>query len=60
MSDDELTTRVQDSGLQLAWQLFPEDVRAAVALARRQGAVLAAPFAANEEPWPPMQPGERL
>jgi hypothetical protein len=60
MDDPELLARLQAEGLQRAWALFPEDVRFAATLARKQAAALNAPLTPADEPWPPMQPGDTL
>jgi len=60
MQDPELLARLQAEGLQRAWALFPDDVRAAAVLARKQAGALAAQLTAADEPWPPMQPGDTL
>ncbi len=60
MEDPELQARLQAEGLHRAWSLFPDDVRAAATLARKQAAALTASLVPADEPWPPMQPGRDL
>jgi hypothetical protein len=60
MEDQELQARLQAEGLHRAWSLFPDDVRYAATLARKQAAALHATLTPADEPWPPMQAGTDL
>jgi len=60
MDEKEVRARVRSAGLEAAFAQFPDDVRAAIELALSQGAALAGVTDVTIEPWPPMQPGERL
>jgi hypothetical protein len=57
MDEDEMLAVVRAEGLQLAWEIFPEDVRTAFKLATRQRSLLQAELKASDEPWPPMRTG---
>jgi len=59
MADKTLERMAEAAGLGLAFQLFPEDIRAAVKQVEIQRAALLDDFSAAEEPWPPMKvPGK--
>jgi hypothetical protein len=45
----------ETAGLGLAFQLFPDDVRAAVAQVEKQRQVLRGDVGQTDEPWPPMR-----
>jgi hypothetical protein len=59
MADKTLERMAEAAGLGLAFQLFPEDIRAAVKQVEIQRAALRDDFSAAEETWPPMKvPGK--
>lgn len=54
MTEKSLQDMAEAAGLGLAFQLFPEDIRAAVKQVANQRAALRDDISAAEEPWPPM------
>lgn len=53
--DDETKALVRAAGLGRAMAGFPDDVAAAIEMARRHRAQLSAPADPRAEPWPPMR-----
>lgn len=55
MDEQFLRNLVEATGLGLAYELFPEDVRAAVAQVEKQRLALRDAAPPTDEPWPPMR-----
>lgn len=59
MDDQLLRQMVKAAGLDLAFEQFPDDVRAAIDQVAKQRQALKDVIPPADEPWPPMRVPER-
>ena len=58
--DEQLVRQLaRAAGLDLALQMFPDDVQAAAVQVAKQRQALQGAFSPVDEPWPPMQVPQR-